>query len=90
MRVLDEFKDRLTNEAERRGFTISEFVQSCCIKEMDGSNKTQIEDEIRNQIELVCQLVLYSPSWIDNENLIKKEVQFLWNLLSGKPLSLKP
>jgi len=84
LRVDNLFDTHLSTEAERRGFRKSQFVEECCKKIMYGKQCLDVSSEVKSQIELLYQLILYNPSWEDSEVLIKKEVTFLWNLMPKK------
>lgn len=86
-RVEPELKVHLMKEAELRGMDLASFIRACLEEKLEDSEQIPLSSLVVDQIYFLKQIVFNGFDWNNDENLVKKEVEHLWNMTQVRKIS---
>lgn len=83
VRIATESKKHLNEVAALHGMKLSDFIKMALDEKVNRVESVKLDDCIRNQIQLIRQIVFFGFSWQGDELLIKKEVDRLCEMIEN-------
>ena len=80
-RVPITFKNIVMALAKAHGMDLSTFIRTCLQEKIDAESQISLPETIIERIGFLKQIVFNCYDWTRDEDLVKKEVEELWEMV---------